>query len=234
MIRIVLIIITLLMTERVSCQEVADYSPKLSYPIKADQFVLDYDTLDKIPITVYYHIMQSKLGSYGRYSFHNTFEINAANPLDYSYSGYDRGHMFPAASSHSTISAWQSFDMTNMTPQLPRFNRGLWKRIESFERKNCDPLSYIICGIVPQKYGTERWLNNKILIPKQFYKIIYNPRLKSMIGFVVEQDGMDPIQSYVKTVDYIELLTGIDFFYQLPISKQVMLESVICIEDWQW
>jgi endonuclease G len=54
---------------------------------------------------------------------------------DYKGSGYDRGHLAPAADFKWSATAMsESFYMSNMSPQVPGFNRGIWKNIESTVR----------------------------------------------------------------------------------------------------
>jgi DNA/RNA endonuclease G (NUC1) len=51
--------------------------------------------------------------------------------IDYLKSGYDRGHLAPAADmGYSMETMVQSFFYSNMSPQVPRFNRGVWKKLE--------------------------------------------------------------------------------------------------------
>ncbi|NTW34371.1 MAG: DNA/RNA non-specific endonuclease, partial [Bacteroidetes bacterium] len=56
---------------------------------------------------------------------------NSATLEDYKGSGYDRGHLTPAGDmKFDSIAMTESFFLTNMSPQLPDFNRGIWQRIE--------------------------------------------------------------------------------------------------------
>ncbi len=55
---------------------------------------------------------------------------------DYRGSGYDRGHLAPAADMKwSSAAMSESFLMSNMTPQVPGFNRGIWKKLEAWVRE---------------------------------------------------------------------------------------------------
>ena len=69
--------------------------------------------------------------------------------VDYQKSVYDRGHLAPAAGMRYTMETMlQSFFYSNMSPQLPRFNRGVWKKLEEQVRKwavEYDSL-YIVTG----------------------------------------------------------------------------------------
>ncbi len=59
----------------------------------------------------------------------------SAELSDYKGSGYDRGHLAPAADlKWSSESISDSFYLSNMSPQAPGFNRGIWKELESWVR----------------------------------------------------------------------------------------------------
>ena len=59
----------------------------------------------------------------------------SAQLSDYRGSGYDRGHLCPAADmklNHTAMS--ETFFMSNMSPQVAGFNRGVWKKLEGLVR----------------------------------------------------------------------------------------------------
>jgi len=73
-------------------------------------------------------------------------EFFAADPMipgtdfsiDYQKSGYDRGHLAPAADmGYSMETMVQSFFYSNMSPQVPRFNRGVWKKWSNGQNSAC-------------------------------------------------------------------------------------------------
>ena len=58
-------------------------------------------------------------------------KTKSATLADYKGSGYDRGHLAPAADFAWTKNGMsESFYMSNMSPQQPDFNRGIWKKLE--------------------------------------------------------------------------------------------------------
>ena len=74
-----------------------------------------------------------------------------ANDNDYKGAGYDRGHLAPASDmGYSSTTMTESFYYSNMSPQVPGFNRGIWKNLEELvrtwavENKNV----YVITGPV--------------------------------------------------------------------------------------
>ena len=92
---------------------------------------------------------------------------------DYKRSGYDRGHLCPAADmSWSETALSETFYMSNMSPQKPRFNRGIWKHLEAQVRKwaTINNEVYVITGPVFQ--DSMNYIgNNKVAVPKLFYKV---------------------------------------------------------------
>jgi len=155
----------------------------------------------------------------------------------YSKSGYDRGHLCPAGSMAFTNTAMsQSFYMSNMSPQLPGFNRGVWKSLETQVRiwgYKYDTI-YVVTGPVLSEFIDTI---GEIPVPKYFYKIVLDyrqPELKA-IGFVLENTSSnDLISNFAVTIDSVENLTGIDFFSTLPDSIENQLESKINKELWLW
>lgn len=156
---------------------------------------------------------------------------------DYTHSGYDKGHMAPAADMKwSSIVMTESFYFSNMCPQHPDLNRRKWKDLEEKVRKWAikDSAIVIICGPIinkrPQTIG-----ENQIVVPEKFFKVIlspYTPTPKA-IGFLFENKrAVAPLKTYIVSVDSIESLTGMDFFAPLPDKLENKIESHVDITQW--
>lgn len=108
----------------------------------------------------------------------------AATPADYTNTGYDRGHMVPAADADTEQKMSDTFYMTNMTPQLPSVNRIPWKNLEIKVREM--PFKYVITGAIydaaSKKIGT-----NKISVPVSIYKVVYLIDGKTVAYFVMNE-----------------------------------------------
>jgi len=133
----------------------------------------------------------------------------------YLNSGYDLGHLFPANdASYSYNSMYDCFFMTNISPQLPTFNRGIWKTLEFKVRNwsdNFDTLYIITGGILND--SLESFGEDNIVVPKYFYKIIFCKLDSSSIGFLFNQRNLNNnLKNYVVSVDSIENITKINFF----------------------
>ncbi len=101
----------------------------------------------------------------------------SALPEDYRFSGYDRGHLAPAADfAYSLETMTDSFFMSNMSPQTPAFNRGGWAKLEAFVRTLAAKAEtlYIVTGPVLEKNAGEYGSigENCVSVPEFFYKAL--------------------------------------------------------------
>ena len=152
-------------------------------------------------------------------------------------SGFDKGHLAPAADmTYSFGSMSDSFFMTNISPQIPGCNRGIWKRLENQVRRWAikEKKLYIITGpIFSEKPAVMK--TAAIPVPVAFYKVILDlmPPMK-MIGFIVpNQTSKRRIASFAVSVNEVERITGYDFFSQLDDELENSLEANIDIFTWK-
>lgn len=163
----------------------------------------------------------------------------SATQADYAGSGYDRGHLAPAADmGWSKQSMEESFYFSNMSPQVPSFNRGIWKRLEEQVRSWAivyDSI-YVVTGPV-LKAGLPTIGPNKVSVPEYYYKVILDNtgKDKKAIGFLLANvAGKGTLESYAVTVDRVEQETGIDFFNKLPDGFESKIEKELCLPCWTW
>ncbi|MEI6277343.1 MAG: DNA/RNA non-specific endonuclease [Prolixibacteraceae bacterium] len=163
----------------------------------------------------------------------------SANNSDYLKSGYDKGHLAPAGDmSWSSIAMAESFYFSNMSPQTPAFNRGIWNKLEAKVRDwaiEYDSLYIVVGGIFKDNQPTIG--TDKVSVPKSFYKVIlkYSRGDVKGIGFLIPNKGSDqPLQSFACSINSIEALTGIDFYPLLPDAEETAIESKVCLSCWDW
>jgi endonuclease G, mitochondrial len=165
-------------------------------------------------------------------------KTGTADDADYTKSGYDRGHLAPAADmGWSEITMKESFYYSNMSPQKPGFNRGIWKKLEEKVRdwaiKN--QAIFIVTGPILTP-GLPTIGPNKVSIPQYYYKVILDytqPDLKG-IGFILPNESSDkPIQTYAVTIDSVEKFSGLDFFPLLPDNIEQSIEKTQCFKCWE-
>jgi endonuclease G len=161
----------------------------------------------------------------------------SANPRDYTNTGYDRGHLAPAADfDYSKKALGESFYMSNISPQTPVFNRGGWKELEEQVRDWAmqEDSLWVITGPVLTA-GLKKIGTNRVSVPNYFYKIILDvrqPEIK-MISFLMPNMKISrELRYWVVTADSVEQLSGLDFFPQLPDVLEDSLERVQQADYW--
>lgn len=154
---------------------------------------------------------------------------------DYKGSGYDRGHLVPAGDmKYSDESMRESFYMSNISPQNPDFNRGIWRKLEQLVRVwGREGEIFITTGGVLLNGNLGSIGSNKVSIPSKYYKIVYSSHKNSMIGFLIpNKKSTSELESYVVKVDSIEKITGINFYEEIPDHIENILESEINFKRW--
>lgn len=158
---------------------------------------------------------------------------------DYRNSGYDRGHMAPAADMKWSEDAMrESFYMTNICPQNHNLNAGDWKELEELCRRWATEYGriYIVCGPI---VGSDAQFigNNQVTVPHAFFKAIltYNNQTPQAIGFLfANKAGNRPVQTYAMNIDDLEVVIGHDLFHLLPDTVENNIEQSTQINQWTW
>lgn len=163
---------------------------------------------------------------------------NSPYPDDYRNSGYDKGHMCPAADQKWSFDAMNDcFVMTNMTPQTHALNAGAWNTLENKERiwAQRDSALIIVAGPIYAETDKERIGPNGVRVPSAFFKVLLAPYVKNprAIGFVYpNMKAPGNMQNYSMSVDEVEKLTGLDFFSSLPDDLEEKIESRYSFTEW--
>ncbi len=161
----------------------------------------------------------------------------SASPADYTKSGYDKGHLCPAADMSFSVDAMsETFFMSNMSPQTPQFNRGIWKTLEEKVREwaLANNELWITTGPVVREGGAHIG-KNKVAVPQYYYKVILDykqPDIKG-IGFIMKNQGSDKgIGAFAVSIDSVEKFTGIDFYTALPDKEEQTIEKEYDYKKW--
>lgn len=183
----------------------------------------------------------------------NRISTQSASLADYKGSGYDRGHLTPAADmSFSEQAMSETFFMSNMSPQEPQFNRGIWMYLEAQVRKWAERFGrvYVVSGPIldksADKYKTIG--NNKVVVPELYYKVILVPLYEDSndfdtpndsksvmaIGFIIPNRKCDDsFWNYATSIDNVENMTGLDFFALLDDDIENYIESTYVLSNWK-
>jgi endonuclease G len=184
-----------------------------------------------------YNLLNGSIARTDNFRIDPLVKTGSASLKDYKGSGYDRGHLVPAGDMKiNTTAMSETFYLSNISPQAPSFNRGIWKELEAQVRDwagEYDSLYIVTGGILKYSIGTIG--PDSVTIPKYYYKIIlnYTKKNKKAIAFILpNEQGLQELSDYVVSIDSIESLTGIDFFPNLPDSLENVLENKIKIKNW--
>ena len=201
--------------------------------IKHDYFTLSYNEEHEQAEWVAYRLKSTSFSGVNRtndYREDPSVSSGSASPYDYRKSGYDRGHLASAESMSKNYTAMsESFYMSNMSPQDPGFNRGIWKRIESKVRywtELSDSL-HIVTGPL-LKNPVKKIGKNRVSVPNAFYKTILVYKKGKMTGFaflVPNVKSNQSIYKYLTTINEIENLTDIDFYPNLNRQEENSIEN---------
>lgn len=159
----------------------------------------------------------------------------SAQLSDYSGSGYHRGHLAPAADmKYSPVAMRESFLLSNISPQLPEFDSGIWVDLEKFVRYTVNVEQSITVVTGPLFTSSDATIGeNAVTVPSAYYKVIYDetpPR--KMIGFILPHAPSDAaISTFAVSVDEVERRTSLDFFSKVPDAD--VLEATIDKAAWK-
>ena len=205
-------------------------------------YTVSYNYDWKIPNWVAYELtdweVQGEVPRYDRFKPDPMVPQGAtATTNDYKHSGYDRGHMAPAADMKWDEQVMkESFYLSNICPQNPNLNGGVWKDLEEQVRDLASQKGkiFVVCGPIVNDISNTIG-ENKVVVPQAFYKVLLQEENGEIhtIGFVYENvSGRKPMSTYAMTVDEVEKLTNIDFFPSLPNKIENKVESEVDFSRW--
>ena len=157
---------------------------------------------------------------------------------DYDGFGYDRGHLAPSADfrwSQKALS--ESYFYSNMSPQLPSFNRERWADLEGLIRgyiyENKRALIVYTGPVLHDGLKKISRSTNGVSIPEHFFKVVVDFEAKKAIAYLMPQENTSyPVEYFATTIDEIEDLTGIDFLHQIDDETEALLEDQKDIAFW--
>jgi endonuclease G len=183
-------------------------------------FTLSYNETCEQPNWVLYQVTKEDLENKvakrkNNFKADPTILTESSQLIDYKSSGYDRGHLAPAATFiDSQKEMDESFYMSNMSPQNPSFNRGVWKRLEEYERKMAmekDSVWVIYGPILTKDLKTIGV--NEVCVPELYYKIIYTEGF--IMCFILKNEkSSEPLYVFKQPLDVVQRMVGINFMIE--------------------
>jgi endonuclease G len=175
----------------------------------------------KAPVAVFEHVTMAAMTGPAkrRDDFRADPTVHAecrATLQDYAGRPYDRGHM--AAAANNTQSAEimsESFFLSNMVPQVPNNNRGIWRQLEIWTRdwaKGGD--FYVISGAIYDPGHLT--IGNGVGVPTRLYKIIHDRRSGQTQAYMMPNGPLPvaDLPKYQTTVPAVEQATGMRFNFK--------------------
>lgn len=212
--------------------------------IERPYYTLRYNELHEQALWVAYtlradSLTQEKLAINEEFRIDPRVRTGSASPQDYANSGYVMGQLAPVEGFHyDDFALSQSYYMSNVSPQKPAFNKGLWLDLARKTREwaLANGEVQVVSGPLLTK-NLSAIGENKVSVPESFYKIILTiqPSNIKAIAFLVPNDATDlPLQRYEISIDRLEEFTGLDFFPSIPDDLEDYLESGYTAKQWQY
>lgn len=218
-----------------------------NYLIQRPQYALGYVSSSGIPKWVSWSLTSGDQGS-GRYD--GNFITDTSLPAgmkrvthsDYTNSGYDRGHMCPNADRNITLDhAKQTFILTNIQPQTPDNNQGIWANFETYCRSLTNSTGREVL-VLSGGYGSKGTIGtNAVTVPSYNWKIAIlvpagsgspitkinaNPAGTRVIALRVPNNAgirTTPWTTYITTAASLQTSTGLSFFTALNSTARTTL-----------
>ena len=209
--------------------------------IRHTGYTVSYNSTLRLPNWVAYELTREEARGTekrsDRFVADPQIEGTTVTNADYARSGYDKGHMAPAADMKWSRTAMkESFYFSNICPQHPELNRRKWKDLEEKIRDwgIADSAVVIVCGPIIGKSNATIG-RNKVTVPQRFFKVILSPYTNPprAIGFLFPNErSVAPLHSYAVTVDSVEQVVGMDFFSALPDELENAVEAELTPSQW--
>jgi len=204
----------------------AETSATAYTPICRQAYLVEYDAANKIPNNVSWTLTPDHV--LGCVTRSNAFVADqsvqgGATPSDYVGKNaqgfnYDKGHMAPDGDqSWDQQVEYESFLMTNMSPQFGSLNRGIWKLLETSFRGWALQLNVPMTAYAGGVYApTDTTVANGVRVPHAFYKIVINDKTHEVAGWYFPHVAPYPnlgndLTKFRKPIKDIQALAGVTY-----------------------
>ncbi len=210
--------------------------------VQYEAYTLLYNLSHKTPDWVAWELTSEETDGVeeraAKFSVDYSLDFIQGDNNDYRNSGWDRGHMAPAADMKWSETAMKEcFYYTNACPQNHNLNNGVWKSLEEMCRSLAKYYGklWITSGPIYTDYAYGCIGAHRVAVPDAFYKVLLIQWEGDYygIGFVCENKaGKKKLEKYSTTIDAVEEMTGIDFFCNLTPEQERRAEGEVHLEMW--
>ena len=175
-----------------------------------------------------------------KFSIDPSISPRTAVTSDYTKTGYDRGHLAPAGDMKFSAQAMsESFYMSNVSPQLPGFNRGIWKKLEEQFRTwapSSHPVFVVTGPVLTDPISSHIGQTCSISVPQRFYKIMLDTAspMRAIAFVLPNNSSTQPLSSFAMSIDEAERITGMDFFPKLNDLQEAKIEKTLILNQWRF
>lgn len=184
-------------------------------------YIISYNETCEQANWVYYVLKPSDLSGdktkrLNKFRVDDSIKTGTAELKDYKGSGYDRGHLKPAGDEPcDSTQMSETFYMSNMSPQEPSFNRGIWKKLENEVRNlalKSDSIIVITGGVL--KKGLKTIGENNVCVPNHYFKVLYVYKADKLniICFVIpNKKSNEELYTYRVNLNILQDFINIEF-----------------------
>jgi len=184
-------------------------------------YIISYNETCEQANWVYYLLKPSDLSGdktkrLNKFRVDDSIKTGTAELKDYKGSGYDRGHLKPAGDEPcDSTQMSETFYMSNMSPQEPSFNRGIWKKLENEVRNlalKSDSIIVITGGVL--KKGLKTIGENNVCVPNHYFKVLYVYKADKLniICFVIpNKKSNEELYTYRVNLNILQDFINIEF-----------------------
>jgi endonuclease G len=195
-------------------------------------YLLEHDNNAKIPKWVSYTLTPER--AVGCAVRSDSFAADQSLPAgqraelkDYAKSGYDTGHIANSSDMLWDITAErESFILSNMTPQLPGFNRGIWKKLEDQTRAWASDRKNTLLIYAGPIYSKQDQMigKNSVIVPHAFFKIIIDTKTRETLVFRFDHEpSTAKLDTFLTSLAQVQKETSVMF----PVPKNAVYSASI-------
>lgn len=210
-------------------------NPKLAartVPLCFEAFAILYSPVSRTPVYAAERLTRASVTAARRIDRTDDFHEEPRLPFDarstledYVRSGYDRGHMAPAADMPTAAASTESFSLANIVPQNRTSNRSIWAAIEESVRRMALRRGeiFVVTGTIFSG-GSIASLDGRVLVPTQLFKAIYDPARGEAGAYLAQNDDEGAWKAV--SIETLQAQAGIEVFPSLPARSRAVAMSL--------
>ncbi len=214
------------------------YLPQSVFIIERQGYILAYDGRTRNAAWVYEHLTRDSLEikNASRKQCHFKSDVSLPKHIrssvdDYRGSGYQLGHLCPFADCRSSPNAAEeTFILSNISPQTPALNQGVWKKLEEYLRDLVKKYPSLHIITLPLYLPKDRCVSyailgtNNVAVPTHFCKVVFAEKEKGIdvFAYILPNSMIPnnlPLDHFKTTLEEVEKVSGVIFPLKEPLPS---------------